>query len=116
MRSTPHLAPLAQGIFYVGTGLWPILHLRSFEAITGPKADRWLVRTVGGLIAAVGLALVVGAFERRRSGALRILGIGSAVALAAADLIYVSQGTIPKVYLGDVAAEGAIVASWLATN
>lgn len=30
--------------------LWPLLHMRSFEAVLGPKTDRWLVRTVAGLM------------------------------------------------------------------
>lgn len=112
----PHIAPLSQGIFYVATGLWPIIHLRSFERVTGPKVDKWLVRTFGGLVAAVGATLIAGAFERRPSRALQILGIGSAVALGAADLVYSLGGRISKVYLGDAAAEGAIAATWAMTR
>src|SRR5688572_20831360 len=107
----PQLAPLSQGIFYVATGLWPIIHLRSFEAVTGPKVDKWLVRTFGGLVSAVGAALIAGAFEKP-SRAIKLLGIGSAVALATADLVYSLRGTISKVYLGDAAAEGAVAALW----
>ena len=36
-----------QGAYYVASGLWPIFHRRSFEAVTGPKKDWWLVVTVG---------------------------------------------------------------------
>lgn len=114
--SKPRWAPLAQGVFYMASGLWPVVHLRSFEAVTGPKLDKWLVRTMGGLIAAVGAALAVGAFEPRPSWALRVLGIGSAVALAGFDVLYASRGRISKVYYADAAAEGAVVASWIATN
>ena len=109
--SAPHIAPLSQGIFYVATGLWPIIHLRSFERVTGPKVDKWLVRTFGALISAVGATLIAGAFERK-SRALEILGVGSALALGAADLIYSLRGRISKVYLADAAAEGAIAATW----
>ena len=28
-----------QGSYYLVTGLWPLVHLASFEAITGPKVD-----------------------------------------------------------------------------
>ena len=35
-----------------------ILGRRSFEAVTGPKIDYWLVRTVGGLLVAVGAVIV----------------------------------------------------------
>ncbi len=107
---------LSQGIFYLATGLWPIIHMRSFEAVTGPKLDKWLARTLGGLIAAVGATLVVGAFERRPSRALRMLGISTAVALGAADIVYAARRRISKVYLGDAAAEGALVTGWVVTN
>ena len=114
--SRPQLAPFAQGLFYLGTGLWPILHFRSFEKVTGPKVDGWLARTVGGLIAAVGAALVVGSFEERPSRSLALLGVGSALALGAADVIYASRGRISKVYLGDAAAEAGAVAGWVISN
>ena len=42
-----------QAAFYVGTGVWPIVHRRSFERVTGPKTDFWLARTVGLNVAAV---------------------------------------------------------------
>lgn len=34
------------GIFNVLNGLWPLLHMHSFEAVFGLKTDKWLVRTV----------------------------------------------------------------------
>ncbi|MBA3456837.1 MAG: hypothetical protein H0T42_27355 [Deltaproteobacteria bacterium] len=113
----PHrreLVPLAQGVFYIATGLWPIVHLKSFEAVTGPKVDRWLVRTVGGLISAVGAALMAAAFEQQPgpSRTLAVLGIGSAIALGASDVIYASRGRISKVYYVDAVAEAAILAAW----
>jgi hypothetical protein len=106
------IAPLSQGIFYVATGLWPIVHLRSFEAVTGRKRDKWLVQTVGGLIAAVGGALLVGAFERREAKSLRTLGITSAAVLASSDIYFAAKGTISPVYFGDAAVEGAMIAAW----
>ncbi len=28
---------VAQGAFYLATGVWPLLHVRSFEAVTGER-------------------------------------------------------------------------------
>jgi hypothetical protein len=103
-------AARAQGAFYMATGLWPIVHYRSFEAVTGPKADAWLVKTIGGLIAAVGAALLVGAGDRSR--ALRVLGLGSALALGASDVWYSLRGRISKVYLVDAVAEAGLIGLW----
>jgi hypothetical protein len=105
---------LAQGVFWFVTGLWPVVSLRSFEAITGPKRDKWLVKTTGALIGAVGISLIAGAFERRRSPVTRTLGVASAATLAAADVYFVSRGDIGAIYLGDAAVESAFIAGWLA--
>jgi hypothetical protein len=106
-------AAFTQGVFYIASGLWPVFHLRSFEAVSGKKRDTWLVKTTGALIAAIGCALVAGAFERRRSKAVKTLGIASAATLGAADLYFVATGQIPRVYLGDAGAEAAAIAGWI---
>lgn len=105
--------PLAQGAYFIATGIWPILHRKSFEAVTGPKVDRWLVKTFGALVGSVGGALVVGAVESPRSKTLRALGIGSAAALALAEIIYVGKGRIARIYLADALLEVAIIIGWL---
>ncbi len=100
------IAPLSQGLFYVATGLWPILHLRSFEAVTGKKRDRWLVQTLGGLIAAVGVSLI--------AKPSRILGVASAAVLGAADVYFAGKRRIRPVYFADAATEAGLIGAWLA--
>lgn len=53
----------AWGTYYVVTGLWPLIHLTSFEAVTGPKTDDWLVHMVGLLAASIGLALLHASYQ-----------------------------------------------------
>ncbi len=65
--------PAAQGAFYLATGLWPIVHLRSFRTVTGVKRDKWLARTYGGLAVLAGASLLLGAVRRSRLGGLRSL-------------------------------------------
>jgi hypothetical protein len=102
-----------QGLFYLATGVWPLAHVESFAAVTGPKTDLWLVYTVGGLVAVVGLALLAGAWNRRVTPELALLGAGCAAALAAVDVVFVICEVIPPVYLADAAAE-AVLALWWA--
>jgi hypothetical protein len=45
-------ALLAQGAYFVATGVAPFVSRRAFEAITGPKPGVWLVETVGVLASA----------------------------------------------------------------
>lgn len=102
----------AHGLFNVAGGLWPLVHLRSFQAVSGPKADRWLVETVAGLMVVNGMVQLS---ARSSPQATRTLGIGTALWLAAIDVRYASTGRISKVYLLDAAAELAWVAAWAST-
>jgi hypothetical protein len=102
---------VAQGVVDVVTGVWPIVHLRSFEAVTGPKREGWLVKTVGALITVIGGTLLTAGLRRRVSPELMLLAAGSAVSLAAVDLRYSPQRISP-VYLLDAVLEGVIVTGW----
>jgi hypothetical protein len=104
--------PLTHGVFFLVGGLWPVVHLDSFERVTGHKVDGWLVKTMGGVLAVIGASLIAGA-SQPPSRSERILGAGSALALALADLVYSSSGRISRIYLVDGAIESTFVWSWL---
>lgn len=99
------------GAFNLVGGVWPLVHVRSFEAVFGPKTDRWLEYTVSGLLATVG-------FAQWRAGTpqdwrhARRLGVATAATLLAIDLVYVPRGRIRWTYLLDAAAEAALIAGW----
>src|SRR2546421_7334222 len=96
---------LAQAAYFVLTGIWPLVSIETFMMVTGPKTDLWLVRTVGVLIAVVAGSLLVSACRRVTTPETVVLAVGTALALTAIDVIYVSLGTIDNVYLLDAAAE-----------
>ena len=106
------LARLArlQGLYFFVTGVWPLVSMRTFEAVTGPKVDRWLVKTVGVLVAVIGGSLVLGA--RQLAPPTTALAIGSAAGLGAIDTIYAAKGRISRIYLLDAVLEGLLVAAW----
>jgi hypothetical protein len=105
----------AQSVVFIASGLWPVVSLKSFEAVTGPKLEGWLVKTVGLLIASVGVGLALGARRGRVSDETALVGGLSAAALAGIDLRYGSTGRIARVYLADALLEALFVAGWLAT-
>lgn len=100
----------AQGAYYVATGLWPLLSMRSFEAVTGPKVDKWLVQMVGLLAATIGTTLLIGARKERLDDAVVALAVGSAASFAAIDVVHAARRRISPIYLGDAVVEAAIVA------
>ena len=103
---------IGQAIYYVLTGVWAIVSVGTFQKVTGPKVDVWLVKTVGALVIVIGV--VLGMFGRRRHVAPEapMLAIGSALGLAAIDLIYVAKKRISPIYLLDAAGELFFVGLW----
>jgi hypothetical protein len=108
----PKLA-LIQGVFYMLTGLWPLIDIVSFQIITGPKVDLWLVRTVGVLVTVIGAVLLSASRSRRINREILLLAVGSALGLAGIDLVYALSGRISAIYLADAAAEIALASLWL---
>jgi hypothetical protein len=107
----PKLA-LVQGVFYLATGIWPLVDIDSFQAVTGPKHDLWLVRTVGVLVAVIGTVLVLSGRRQNIGAEIILLAIGSALGLAAIDVFYVLNGTISPIYLADAGVELVLAAGW----
>ena len=103
---------VGQGTYYFLTGLWPLVNMRSFEAITGPKVDRWLVQTVGWLVTVVGGALTMAGVRQHAAPEVPLLGVGSAVGLAGIEFGSVARGRISRVYLLDAVLQVGLVAGW----
>ncbi|HEX4589108.1 MAG TPA: hypothetical protein VH120_04220 [Gemmataceae bacterium] len=104
---------VVQGLYFLATGVWPLVSIDTFLRVTGPKTDLWLLETVGLLVGVIGIALLVAA-RRALSAEAVFLAIGAAVALTMIDVFYVSRRVIPPVYLLDVLAELAFLIAWAA--
>ena len=92
----------AQGGYYLASGLWAVVNRRGFEAVTGPKRDYWLVRTVGLLAATIGASLLAGT-RREPTPETALLGLAAGASFTAVDLVYVARRRVSPVYLGDAA-------------
>ena len=93
----------AQGWYYLLFGGWPLVHFRSFEAVTGPKPDRFVTETTSALYALIGAALL----SDLRDGVApatgrRLAGLTSA---ASALMIARHRRNIRPVYLLDAALQ-----------
>jgi energy-converting hydrogenase Eha subunit E len=97
-----------QAAYYFITGIWPLVHIASFEKITGPKTDKWLVKMVGLQAASIGIVLL--AANSRHD--LKILGALSAASFVVIDLYYVITGRISKIYLADAAINSLFLTYW----
>jgi hypothetical protein len=107
MAAVARVVLAIQGALYVLTGLWPLFHYPSFEAVTGPKVDVWLVHTVGLLLAVIGAVLLAGLRRRPLDLLLVALAIGTALSLGLIEVFYVAAGRISMIYLADAVLEFA---------
>jgi hypothetical protein len=103
-----------QGAYFAATGLWSLVDASSFQRVTGPKHDVWLVKTVGALVTVVGAVLCAAAARRRVVPEAAALGIGCSVALGLVDVVYAGRGRIAPIYLLDAAAEAVLAGAWCA--
>jgi hypothetical protein len=104
---------LIQGLYFLVTGIWPLLHSRSFQLVTGPIRDLWLIKTVGVLLSVIGLVLLYDVFRGRFVQETAFLAVGAATCLALIDIAYVVRGRIRRVYLLDAYVEIVLVGVWL---
>src|SRR5690606_14864846 len=98
---------LVQGIYFVVTGIWPLLNMASFITATGPKQDTWLVEMVGLLSTSIGVTYIVASLRRREVPVL--LGYLVSFSFLVMDLIYVMSGEIDQIYLVDAGIQTAFI-------
>lgn len=101
-----------QALYFVVTGIWPCLEIRSFQKVSGPKTDIWLVKTVGVLVSVIGGVIGVAGMRQRITPEIVGLAVGSSVGLAAIDVVYSSRGRISRVYLLDALAQALLIVAW----
>ena len=97
-----------QGWLYLITGIWPVVHVRSFEWVTGKKYDHFLLHTVGLLLFVIGAVLLEALRRDHVTRELLWLAAGSAAALCAIDIVYFLNGRLPPVYLLDAVIEACL--------
>lgn len=105
-------AAAVQGLYYLGTGVWPLVSIDSFLKVTGPKTDLWLVQAFGVLVAIAGVVLLVTAWRQKVPLEIVTLAVGMAMALAGVDIVFVLRRDIGPVYLIDALAEIGLLALW----
>jgi len=102
----------AQGWFNVANGLWPLVSMRSFEKVLGPKAEHWLVKTVAGLMITNGVVQVCSCSVAEPHTA-RQIGLGTAATLGIIDVRYGFPGRIRRTYLLDACLQCGWIIAWL---
>lgn len=98
---------LFQGVYFLITGIWPLLGMESFMVATGPKQDTWLVEMVGLLAASIGLTFIVSSLRNRHLPI--VLAYATASSFLLMDVVYVAKGVISSIYLLDAVIQFAFI-------
>jgi len=101
-----------QGIYFLGTGLWPVIHIKSFILVTCPKTDLWLVKTLGMVFFCEGVCFILGGIIARAGLPVKILAFINAFVLMCVDCYNVMTGTICPIYLADAGIEAVFLLCW----
>jgi hypothetical protein len=112
-RKFPVFAAFAQGFFCLVLGLWPVVDRPAFMAITGLKAEAYLLTLAGLLLAGIGVSMLVAAIRRDIAFEVFAIGIITALSLAGTDIVFVIERNIPVLYLLDAVAESLFVTLWV---
>jgi hypothetical protein len=107
----PRVVAAVQAAYFLGSGIWPLVHRTSFERVTGRKHDFWLVQTVGGLAAATGGSLAVAAARGRREPETTVLALANGLVFLVAD-VRAARG-YSRIYLADAVLQLLFASTWV---
>ena len=102
-----------QGMYTLVTALWAIVDINSFMAITGPKTDTWLVKTVAVLLIPFAICFLLGVRSNTDGFLIIVLGLTSAMGLIFIDFYYSMNGTISRIYQADGVLQAIFFLLWI---
>jgi len=111
MLSKPLL--IFQGFYTLLTAVWALADIDSFMAVTGPKTDIWLVKTVSVLLIPIAASLILPAFFTSTFWQPLLVGSLSAIGLAIVDFYYSLNDTISDIYSWDGILQCVFAGWWI---
>ena len=108
-----HIILSIQTVYYLFTGIWALVHIKSFMQVTGYKTDIWLVKTISFLLLAVSFSFMAGLFINTNDLPVTVLAISCCLSLAAIDFYYALKRIISPIYLADGILQLIFLAAWI---
>ena len=103
---------LIQGIYTLLTALWGLIDIKSFMAVSGPKTDIWLVKTVSVALICIALSLLTNLKSESNLAPKITLALTSALGLCFIDFYYSLNGVIWKTYQVDGVIQILFIIIW----
>jgi hypothetical protein len=100
-------------MYYLITAVWALVDIKSFMAVTGPKKDVWLVKTVSVLLIAISFSFMIYLYRRNDWLPPAVLAISCCIGLTIIDCFYSFNNTISAIYLGDAVVQFILTICWV---
>jgi hypothetical protein len=104
---------LAHGIYFVLGGAWPLIDMRSFEFINGPKSDHIQVRAIAGISLFIGAALLWCVHRGVIENPMRLVVAGAGGTLAIVMFNPSGPGGIEQAMLAQGIAHAIFSLCWM---
>jgi hypothetical protein len=104
---------LIQGVYYLITAVWPLLHLQSFTAVVGPKPDLFQFYTTTLLILVISVTLLL-SVGKEKSLSTIFLALASPIAFIVIEIVWIHS--LRQIFLLDIALEVVILAALTAST
>jgi len=101
-----------QGAYTFITAVWPLIDIDSFMAVTGPKHDIWLVKTVGALLIPVSVCMLMNVFVETDRKTIIVLSLATAGAFVCIDFYYALNDVISAIYMADGVLQILFILGW----
>jgi hypothetical protein len=102
-----------QGLYILATAVWPLVSIKTFMEVTGPKTDIWLVKTVAVLLIPIAACFLFNTFTRRPHVSVMVVGLTVSAGLSIIDFYYTYTDTIKWVYAVDGCIELIFLVAWI---
>lgn len=103
-----------QGLYYSLTGLWAIVALEHFAAVTGMRADgldaadRFDMYSIAGMALVIGIFFVWAAFKEELRRPVGFFALGLVLAILIPELIYLPRIGNPPLFWVDFVEESIV--------
>lgn len=99
---------LAQGAYYILTGLWPLAHFSSFSRAVALSVHPFQAQVLGAVLVVVGAHLLEAGRREPPGASATLLGIAVAGAISVVDMVWLPRLGTVSVLWGDLLVQVAI--------
>lgn len=105
------LAIMAQGLYYMLTGLWPLAHFSSYSRALALPVNPFQAQVFGAVLVVIGAHFMEAGRREPPGPSATLLGVAVACAIAVVDMVWLPRlGSVSVLWI-DLVAEVAIAVS-----